>query len=103
MCSLKIVALKLSLKRVNFWFEQNFENNLLISSFISKVTGSQSAEISENLVVKSKLPPRSGCSLETVEPHPIKWAIKFFLQIFFRDFVCFLGIPFKKHLSSVCY
>ena len=28
------------------------------------------AEISGNLVVKSKLPPRSGCSLETSEPHP---------------------------------
>ena len=27
-------------------------------------------EISGNLVVKSKLPPRSGSSLDTVEPHP---------------------------------
>ena len=27
-------------------------------------------EISGNLVVKSKLPPRSGSSLEAVEPHP---------------------------------
>ena len=26
--------------------------------------------ISGSLVVKSKLPPRSGCSLEAVEPHP---------------------------------
>ena len=26
--------------------------------------------ISGNLVVKRKLPPRSGSSLETVEPHP---------------------------------
>ena len=26
--------------------------------------------ISEDLVVKSKLPPRSGSSLESVEPHP---------------------------------
>ena len=26
--------------------------------------------ISGNLVVKSKLPPRSGSSLEAVEPHP---------------------------------
>ena len=26
--------------------------------------------ISGNLVVKSKLPPRSGCSLDAVEPHP---------------------------------
>ena len=30
------------------------------------------------LVVKSKLPPRSGSSLEAVEPHPQKGAIKFF-------------------------
>ena len=27
-------------------------------------------EISGNLVVKSKLPPQSGSSLEAVEPHP---------------------------------
>ena len=27
-------------------------------------------EIAGNLVVKSKLPPRSGSSLEAVEPHP---------------------------------
>ena len=32
---------------------------------------------SKNLVVKSKLPPRSGSSLEAVEPHPEKGAIKF--------------------------
>ena len=36
--------------------------------------------ISGNLVVKSKLPPRSGSSLEAVEPHPWKGAIKFFFQ-----------------------
>ena len=34
--------------------------------------------ISGNLVVKSKLPPRSGSRLEAVEPHPWKGAIKFF-------------------------
>ena len=34
--------------------------------------------ISGNLVVKSKLPPRSGSSLEAIEPHPLKGAIKFF-------------------------
>ena len=28
-------------------------------------------------MVKSKLPPRSGSSLEAVEPHPQKGAIKF--------------------------
>ena len=34
-----------------------------------------------NLVVKSKLPFRSGLSLEAVVPHPQKGAIKFF-QVF---------------------
>ena len=29
-------------------------------------------------MVKSKLPPQSGSSLEAVEPHPKKGAIKFF-------------------------
>ena len=29
-------------------------------------------------MVKSKLPPRSGFGLEAGEPHPQKWAIKFF-------------------------
>ena len=38
--------------------------------------------ISGNFVVKSKLPPRSGCSLEAVEPHPKKVAIKFFFFIY---------------------
>ena len=28
-------------------------------------------------MVKSKLPPRSGSSLEAVEPHPQKGALKF--------------------------
>ena len=32
-------------------------------------------------MVKSKLPPRSGTSLEAVEPHPQKGAIK----VFFSD------------------
>ena len=31
-------------------------------------------------MVKNKLPPRSGSSLEAVEPHQQKWAIKFFLK-----------------------
>ena len=30
-------------------------------------------------MVKSKLPPGSGSSLEAVEPHPEKGAMKFFL------------------------
>ena len=29
-------------------------------------------------MVKSKLPPRSGCSSEAVEPHPQEGVIKFF-------------------------
>ena len=33
--------------------------------------------ISWNLVVKSKLPSQSGSSLEAVEPHSLKGAIKF--------------------------
>ena len=33
-------------------------------------------------MVKSKLPPRSGSSLEAVEPHPEKGAIKFFFKVF---------------------
>ena len=36
------------------------------------------AGISRNLVVRSKLPPQSGPSLEAVEPHPWKRVIKFF-------------------------
>ena len=34
------------------------------------ISRSMSTEISGNLVVKSKLPPRSGSSLEAVETHP---------------------------------
>ena len=33
-------------------------------------------------MIKSKLPPQSGCSLEAVEPHPQKAAIKFFILSF---------------------
>ena len=32
-------------------------------------------------MVKRKLPPRSRCSLEAVEPHSKKGAVKFFLYI----------------------
>ena len=35
-------------------------------------------------MVKSKLPPGSGSSLEAVEPHPLKGAIKF-VFVFFGD------------------
>ena len=38
-------------------------------------------EISGNLVVKSKLPPRSGSSLEAVEPHPPDKVLKSFFNI----------------------
>ena len=47
-----------------------------------------------NLVVKSKLPPRKGSSLEAVAPHPQKGAIKFF-KILIDD--C-NGIQTHKHL-----
>ena len=39
--------------------------------------------ISGNLMVKSKLPPWSGSSLQAVEPHPWKGAIKFFCFLFY--------------------
>ena len=38
-------------------------------------------------MVKSKLPPQSGCSLEVVEPHLLKGAIKFFVV----NFICKIG------------
>ena len=37
--------------------------------------------MSGNWIVKSKLPPWSGCGLEAVEPRPWKGAIKF---VFFK-------------------
>ena len=46
--------------------------------------------ISGNWVVKSKLPHRSGTSLEAVETHPYKGAIKFFS--FFFSYVKLLPI-----------
>ena len=54
--------------------------------------------ISGNLVVKSKLPPRSGSSLEAVEPHPWKGAIKF---CFFIQFVFFTKTGFVKNSTRV--
>ena len=48
-------------------------------------------EISGNLVVKSNLPPRSGSSLEAVEPHPWKGAIKFFKSFFHISDLRFLA------------
>ena len=37
----------------------------VLAEALDQITGT-----SGNLVVKSKLPPRSGSSLEAVEPHP---------------------------------
>ena len=58
--------------------------------------------ISGNWVVKSKLPPRSGRSLEAVEPHPQKGAIKFDFFKFTKGIeygvVKFL-VPFSKKVS----
>ena len=42
--------------------------------------------ISGNLVVKSKLPRRSGSSLEAVEPHPKKGGHKVVVVVFFLFF-----------------
>ena len=51
-------------------------------------------------MVKRKLPPRSGSSLEAVEPHPQKGAIKFFLKDFnyFMYFIMTItfGVPSVK-------
>ena len=46
------------------------QGRLSLSSFRGWISG--------NLVVKNKLPPRSGSSLDAVEPHPWKGAIKMF-------------------------
>ena len=39
--------------------------DMVLKNLLSLRTG-----VSGNWIVKSKLPPRSGCSLEAVEPHP---------------------------------
>ena len=46
------------------------ENKSLVQQLKKLQLNSQHFGISGNLVVKSKLPPRSGCSLEAVENHP---------------------------------
>ena len=63
--------------------------------------------ISGNWVVKSKLPPWSDTSLEAVEIHPLKGAIKFFL-FFFSYVNSSMYIAFKlsskmKQNSMFCY
>ena len=60
--------------------------------------------ISGNLVVKSKLPPRSGSSLEAVEPHPEKGAIKLFCPTHFDHPLNFkvtysLPLPSNTHIN----
>ena len=49
----------------NLWVTLRSIQSLIIPSLIKRVPG-----LSGKLVVKSKMPPRSGSSLEAVEPHP---------------------------------
>ena len=49
-------------------------------------------------MVKSKLPPRSGSSLEVVEPHQQKGAIKFFFLK--ADHVLTIKTLMDKYLSE---
>ena len=49
----------------NHWVAPRSTQPFILPRSIKWVPG-----ISRNLVVKSKLPLRSGCSLEAVEPHP---------------------------------
>ena len=48
-------------------------------------------------MVKSKLPPQSGSSLETVEPHPQKGAIKFFFFCILSDEAKLFATNFSKN------
>ena len=57
----------------NHWVAPRSTQPFILPRSIKWVPG-----ISRNLVVKSKLPHRSGSSLEAVEPHPWKGTIKFF-------------------------
>ena len=56
--------------------------------------------ISGDLVVKSKLPPRSGSSLGAVEPHPQKGAIKFIfkLDLYRKIMIEFTISPMQKEV-----
>ena len=60
----------------NHWVAPRSNQPFILPRSIKWIPG-----ISGNLVVKSKLPPRSGSSFEAVEPHPWKGAIKFFFKI----------------------
>ena len=53
-------------------------------------------------MVKNKLPPRSGSSLEAVEPHQQKWAIKFFLKkVKSVDFKMCMIAHLSKHTKKI--
>ena len=64
----------------NHWVAPRLTQSFILLRSIKWVPG-----ISGNLVVKSKLPPRSGSSFEAVEPHPSKRAIKFFKVLFLLE------------------
>ena len=59
-------------------------------------------KLSGNLVVKSKLPPRSDPSLEAVEPHPEKGTIKFFYLAILNE-LDFIGNYTEKILKTLLY
>ena len=61
----------------NHWIAPRLTQPFILPGSIKWVPG-----IFGNLVVKSKLPPWSGSSLEAVEPHPGKGVITFF--VFFQ-------------------
>ena len=56
----------------NYWVAPRLSQPFICPRLIKWVL-----EISKKLLVKSKLPPESGSSLETVEPHSQKWVTKF--------------------------
>ena len=69
-------------------------------------------ETSGNLVVKSKLPPPSSSSLETVEPHPWKRGYNVFLFFIMhcrkyhlhdcnRDYACIISKIIVTHIFAV--
>ena len=75
----------------NHWVAPRSTQPLILPRSVKCVTG-----MSGNLVVKSKLPARSGPSLEAVELHPEKGAIKFFF--FFVAISCIIGLN-----KSLCF
>ena len=75
----------------NHWVTPRLTQPLILPRLIKWVPG-----IYANLVVKSKLPPRSGSSREAVEPHPWKGVIKSFFNIKFS----FLFVKFRYEILS---